>query len=95
MHSKPFAHHRARARNAQDRSGEAPSGLAIAVSRAAPSARERVMYVRDIVALLNGAKSAWWMRNHFAPEHRLKIGRTLAWFEHEALGWIARQRGQR
>jgi hypothetical protein len=58
------------------------------------SEKGRMLYVSDVIELLRNGKSAWWVRNHFAPEHRLKVGRSPAWWESDALDWLNRQ-GQR
>ncbi len=52
-------------------------------------------YIEDVLAMLGGRKSRWWIRHHFAPEARLKIGRTLAWSRADALRWITEQRDAR
>lgn len=59
-----------------------------------PVARTEVelLYVDDVVRLLGGRKGAWWVRKHFAPKLKLKIGRTVAWPREEALQWIREQR---
>ena len=55
----------------------------------------RVLYVDDIVQLLGGKKSRWWIRNYFAPNAKLKIGRTVAWIQGDALAWLQTQRASR
>ncbi len=47
--------------------------------------RGRMLFVPDVVALLNGKKSAWWVRNKFAPEKKHKLGRDPYWWECDAL----------
>jgi hypothetical protein len=54
--------------------------------------RGRLLFVDDIVALLRGKKTEWWIRHHFAPSTKRKIGRSCAWFERDALEWITSQR---
>lgn len=54
--------------------------------------RGRLLFVDDIEALLRGKKTAWWIRHHFAPSTKRKIGRSCAWFERDALEWITAQR---
>jgi hypothetical protein len=54
--------------------------------------RGRLLYVDDISRLLGGRKTDWWVRHHFAPSHKRKIGRSCAWFERDALEWIDEQR---
>jgi predicted DNA-binding transcriptional regulator AlpA len=54
-----------------------------------------LLYVDDIVALLGAKKSRWWIRNHFAPNAKLKIGRTVAWIQGDALAWLQTQRVSR
>jgi predicted DNA-binding transcriptional regulator AlpA len=55
----------------------------------------RLLYVDDIVVLLGAKKSRWWIRNHFAPNSKLKIGRTVAWIQGDALAWLQSQRASR
>lgn len=50
--------------------------------------RGALLYVDDVVQLLGGKKSAWWVRHHFAPEYKRKIGSTCAWWKRDALFWI-------
>lgn len=54
--------------------------------------RGRLMYVPDIRALIRNAKSDWWIRTCFAPEHRFKVGRSPAWWERDAVAWLSGQR---
>lgn len=54
-----------------------------------------LVYIDDVIAMLGGRKSRWWVRNHFAPKARLRIGRTPAWPRSEALSWIEAQRDAR
>ena len=56
--------------------------------------RDRVLYVPDVLELIRNAKSAWWVRNHFAPEHRFKVGRSPAWWERDAIAWLEARRPQ-
>ena len=56
------------------------------------SPNDRILYVPDVLLLIRYAKSAWWVRNRFAPEHRFKVGRSPAWWESDARSWL-RQRG--
>lgn len=51
-----------------------------------------LVYVDDVVKLLGGRKSAWWVRNHFAPEKKLKVGRTVAWFRRDVEDFLLRLR---
>lgn len=51
----------------------------------------RVLYVRDILGLIRDEKSAWWVRNYFAPEYRFKVGRSPAWWESDAHAWLERR----
>jgi hypothetical protein len=60
-----------------------------------PEEGVRLLYVDDIVALLGAKKSRWWIRNHFAPNAKLKIGRTVAWIQRDALAWLRTQRASR
>ncbi len=54
--------------------------------------RGRLLFVEDVTSLLRGRKTAWWIRHRFAPASKLKVGRNCAWFERDALEWIAGQR---
>lgn len=53
--------------------------------------RGRMMFVPDIVELLHHKKSAWWVRNRFAPEFKRKLGRDPFWWESEATQWLDAQ----
>jgi hypothetical protein len=50
--------------------------------------RGKMLFVPDVVELLKGKKSAWWVRNRFAPEYRHKLGRDTYWWENEAMRWL-------
>lgn len=54
---------------------------------------DQVLYVNDIVELLRHAKSAWWVRNYFAPDRRFKVGRSPAWWRKDALAWLNQRPG--
>jgi len=56
--------------------------------------RGRILFVSDVRELLRGGKSDWWVRNHFAPEHRFYVGRTPAWWESDALAWLDGERSK-
>lgn len=56
--------------------------------------RGRMLFVADVVALLKGKKSAWWVRNRFAPEHKKKLGRDPYWWESDAQRWLDQQTGE-
>lgn len=47
--------------------------------------RGRMLFVPDVVQLLQGKKSEWWVRNRFAPEKKHKLGRDPYWWETDAL----------
>lgn len=49
---------------------------------------DRILYVTDVLLLIRNAKSAWWVRNRFAPELRFKVGRSPAWWESDAMSWL-------
>jgi hypothetical protein len=55
--------------------------------------RGRMLFVRDVVELLGGKKSAWWVRNRFAPEQKHRLGRDPYWWEKDALRWLDEQTG--
>lgn len=82
---------------AQDRVRGEPARQRLAlVSSGTPAGRDRTLLsVSDVVALLGGRKSAWWVRHHFAPQAKLKIGRSLLWYADEAESWIREQRASR
>lgn len=44
-----------------------------------------MLFVPDVVELLRGKKSAWWVRNKFAPDKKHKLGRDTYWWECDAL----------
>lgn len=68
--------------------------LAAPAAAAFPLAeRGRMLFVPDVVAPLKGKKSAWWVRNRFAPEFKHKLGRDSYWWEAEAVMWLDRKRG--
>jgi hypothetical protein len=52
-----------------------------------------MLFVRDVVELLGGKKSAWWVRNRFAPEQKHRLGRDPYWWEKDALRWLDEQTG--
>ncbi len=60
--------------------------------------RGRIMYAEDIQALYGKRpdgkprKSREWIHEHFAREHRHKDGRTIYWWETDALRWFDAQR---
>lgn len=49
--------------------------------------RGRMLFVSDVQKLFGKddagrwRKSAWWIRNHFAPEKKRKLGRDPFWWE--------------
>lgn len=68
---------------------------AITPAAAKPLAeRGRMLFVGDVVELLKGRKSAWWVRNRFAPEQKHKLGRDPYWWESDALAWLDAQTGE-
>lgn len=60
--------------------------------------RGRIMYAEDIQALYGKTpegkprRTRNWIHAHFAPEHRHKDGRTIYWWETDALAWLDQQR---
>lgn len=64
----------------------------LSLVRHADSTESPIVYVDDVVRLLGGRKSAWWVRNHFARDRRFKIGRSVAWFRSDADEFLARLR---
>lgn len=53
--------------------------------------RGEMLFVPDVVALLKGKKSAWWVRNKFAPEAKHKLGRDSYWWATEVAAWLDRE----
>lgn len=53
--------------------------------------RGRMLFVPDVIELLQGKKGVWWVRNRFAPEYKHKLGRDPYWWEREALAWLDAQ----
>jgi hypothetical protein len=47
--------------------------------------RGRMLFVADVVQLLQGRKSEWWVRNRFAQDKKHKLGRDPYWWECDAL----------
>jgi hypothetical protein len=60
--------------------------------------RGRIMYAEDIQQLYGNRpdgkprKSRNWIHEHFAPDDRHKDGRTIYWWETDALAWFDSQR---
>lgn len=56
-----------------------------------------MLFVPDIVTLLGRKpdgtprKSAWWVRNSFAPDLRHKLGRDAFWWEADVTAWLDRE----
>lgn len=50
--------------------------------------RGRMLFVADVVELLKGKKSAWWVKNKFAPEKKHHLGRDPYWWESDVLEWL-------
>lgn len=58
-----------------------------------PANRGRLLYVEDVrQELLGGRKSASWVRHHFAPEFKHKLGRDDFWYDDEAHEWLRSRR---
>lgn len=53
-------------------------------------ARGRLLFADDIVALLRGHKSRWYVNHNFLPAKKVKIGRDNAWWECDVLEAIDR-----
>lgn len=63
---------------------------------AAPKLYGPLMGVDDVITeIYGGNKSAWWIRHHFAPEAKLKHGRTCLWERDAAWAWALAQRESR
>lgn len=60
--------------------------------RPTPPLKERgeLLFTDDIVALLKGKKSRWYVNHSFLPSKKVKIGRTNAWWEMDVLAAIDR-----
>lgn len=50
--------------------------------------RGKMLFVDDVVALLKNRKSAWWVRNRFAPEKKHKLGRDPYWWESDVVAFL-------
>lgn len=50
--------------------------------------RGRMLFVPDVVELLKGKKSTWWVRNRFAPEKKHKLGRDAYWWETDVMAFL-------
>ena len=55
--------------------------------------RGRMLFVPDVIVLLKHQKSARWVMNRFAPEHKHKLGRDPYWWESDAIRWLDEQQG--
>lgn len=59
--------------------------------------RGRMLFVRDVQALFpkkedgTPLKSAWWVRNRFAPDKKHRLGRDPYWWENDAIAWLDAQ----
>ena len=59
--------------------------------------RGRMLFLTDVQALFGKdergkwRKSLKWIRQSFAPEYRQRLGRTLFWWEADALKWLDEQ----
>jgi hypothetical protein len=54
-----------------------------------PEDRGRLLFTEDVRRdLLSGRKSASWVRHHFAPTHKRKLGRDNFWYERDARAWL-------
>lgn len=62
-----------------------------------PVPRGRLLSVDDVLALYPrgpGGRpivSRWWVTHRFCPEGKMRFGRTIAWWERDALAWMDRQ----
>jgi hypothetical protein len=54
-----------------------------------PVQKGRLLFVEDVRSeLLRERKSASWVRHHFAPGFKHKLGRDCFWYESEAQEWL-------
>ncbi len=66
---------------------------ALQLHQPVPPPTVRLLSVATVLAEIVGADvklSAWWIRERFAPEHRIRLGRGVYWPEAEARAWWAR-----
>lgn len=62
--------------------------------------RGRMLFVADIQEMIGKdedgeyRRSAWWVRQCFAPEFKRYLGRTPYWWSQEACEWLDAQRGE-
>ncbi len=71
------------------RNGDGRSSLSNATLDA-PADRGRLLFTEDVRReLLGGRKSASWVRHHFAPADKHKLGRDNFWYEADAYAWLA------
>jgi hypothetical protein len=62
---------------------------ASATTRQPSPSKGRLLFVQDVrEELLNRRRSASWIRHHFAPQHKHKLGRDCFWHEEEARSWL-------
>jgi hypothetical protein len=60
--------------------------------------RGRMLFVRDVQALFptkpdgSPLKSAWWVKNNFAPAYKHRLGRDPYWWECDAVRWLDAQK---
>lgn len=63
--------------------------------------RGRMYFIRDVQQFLGKdergefRKSAWWVKNFFAPEAKHKLGRDPYWWEVDVIKWLDRPQGDR
>jgi hypothetical protein len=54
---------------------------------------DRMLFAEDVSReLLQGRRSATWVRRRFAPEFKRRLGRSPYWFESDALAWMVSRR---
>lgn len=47
-----------------------------------------MLFVPDVLEMLNGKKGIWWVRNRFAPDKKHKLGRDPYWWESDVRDWL-------
>ena len=66
--------------------------------RLASPGRGRLLSVADIQQILPHDRgrpvSAQWIRKNVAPQQRIPVGRSVAWWEQDVIDWLRRMAGK-
>ena len=63
-------------------------------NREAPSDRGRLLFAEDVVHLLNGRVTEWWVRRNVAPKRKIRLSHSrCAWYEQDVHAWIYSRMG--